>query len=122
MLATHGHTVLSEDETADDAVWVMDAPGMAALDALTAQRYTDLPRAAVILTDDPALPQQLARAGLRGWACLARDADAEQLELAVRSAEAGLVLLDLPFATTSLSPVATMSAPAYPAEALTPRE
>ncbi len=122
MLATHGHTVLSEDETADDAVWVMDAPGVAALDALTAQRYTDLPRAAVILSDDPTLPMQLARAGLRGWACLARDADAEQLDLAVRSAEAGLVLLDLPLAATSLSPAATLATPAIAAEALTPRE
>jgi DNA-binding NarL/FixJ family response regulator len=122
MLNTHGHTVLSEDESADDAVWVMDAPGLAALDALTAQRYTDLPRAAVILSDDPSLPIHLSRAGLRGWACLARDADAEQLDLAVRSAEAGLVLLDLPLAATSLSPATALSAPAVPAEALTPRE
>jgi DNA-binding NarL/FixJ family response regulator len=122
MLAAHGHTVLSDDETADDAVWVMDAPGVAALDALTAQRYTDLPRAAVILSDDPTLPMQLARAGLRGWACLARDADAEQLDLAVRSAEAGLVLLDLPLAATSLSPATTLATSAVAAEALTPRE
>lgn len=122
MLATHGHTVLSEDESADDTVWVMDSPGTAALDALTAQRYTDLPRAAVILSDDPTLPLVLARAGLRGWACLARDADAEQLDLAVRSVEAGLVLLDLPLAVTSLSPATTLSAPAPVAEPLTPRE
>ncbi|HET6317912.1 MAG TPA: response regulator transcription factor [Chloroflexota bacterium] len=122
MLASHGHAVLSDDEPSDDTVWVMDAPDLQALDALTAQRYTDLPRAAVILSDDPTLPIQLARAGLRGWACLARDADAEQLDLAVRSAEAGLVLLDLPLATTSLSPATTLAAPSPPVEALTPRE
>ena len=62
------------------------------------------------------------RAGLRGWACLARDVDAEQLDLAVRSAEAGLVLLDLPMAATSLAPATTLSAPAIAAETLTPRE
>jgi len=122
MLSSHGHTVFSDDESADDTVWVMDAPGIAALDALTAQRYTDLPRAAVVLSDDPTMPMQLARAGLRGWACLARDSDAEQLDLAVRSAEAGLVLLDLPMAATSLAPATTLSAPAIAAETLTPRE
>src|SRR5690349_5667622 len=101
MLATHGHTILAEDEADDSAVWVLDAPSTPALDALSAQRYTDSPRAAVVLSDDAALPMLLARAGLRGWACLPRDADAEQLDLAVRSAEAGLVLLDLPLAVTS---------------------
>jgi DNA-binding NarL/FixJ family response regulator len=122
MLASHGHTVLTEDDSDDAAVWVLDAPGAPALDALGAQRYTDQPRAAVILTDDTALPLLLARAGLRGWACLPRDADAEQLDLAVRSAEAGLVLLDLPLAVTSLSPVTALAAPAVQSEPLTPRE
>src|SRR6185295_12284217 len=111
MLAQHGHTIVGEDESDDSPVWVMDAPSIAALDALTAQRYTDLPRAAVILSDDPTLPLILSRAGLRGWACLARDVDADQLDLAVRSAEAGLVLLDLPIAATALAPAATMAAP-----------
>ncbi len=123
MLSQHSHTVLSEDDPDDAAVWLLDAPGVPALDALTAQRYTDLPRAAVILSDDPTLPVQLARAGLRGWACLPRDADAEQLDLAVRSAEAGLVLLDLPLAVTSLRPAAVLSSSApVQTEPLTPRE
>jgi two-component system nitrate/nitrite response regulator NarL len=122
MLNTHGHTVVSDDDSDDTAVWVMDAPGAPALDALTAQRYTDLPRAAVVLSDDPLLPLQLARAGLRGWACLARDADGEQLDLAVRSAEAGLVLLDLPVAASAFAPATTLSTPAVSAEPLTPRE
>src|SRR5215210_1289697 len=101
MLAAHGHSVVGDDESAEAAVWVLDAPGPAELDALTAQRYSDSPRAAVILSDEPAQPVQLARAGLRGWACLARDVDADQLDLAVRAADAGLVLLDLPVAAQS---------------------
>jgi DNA-binding NarL/FixJ family response regulator len=122
MLATRGHTVLSEEEADDHAVWVLDAPGTPALDALSAQRYTDMPRAAVVLSDEPALPLVLARAGLRGWACLPRDADAEQLDLAVRSAEAGLVLLDLPIAVTSLGPATALTGSAVQSEPLTPRE
>src|SRR6266852_8345447 len=103
MLSTHGHKVLAEEEAGDNSVWVLDDPSTQALDTLTAHRYSDSPRAAVVLSDDPSQPAQLARAGLRGWACLARDVDAEQLDLAIRSAEAGLVLLDLPLAATSLS-------------------
>jgi DNA-binding NarL/FixJ family response regulator len=122
MLTEHGHTVLSTDEPETNAVWLLDAPDLPALDALTAHRYSDLPRAAVILSDDPSMPAQLARAGLRGWACLARDADADQLDLAVRSAEAGLVLLDLPIAVNSLSLATTLAAPSTSTEPLTPRE
>lgn len=122
MLSTHGHTILSEDESGDAAVWVLDTPSTAALDALTAQRYSDSPRAAVVLTDEPGMPSQLARAGLRGWAVLARDVDGDQLDLAVRSAESGLVLLDLPFATTSLAVPATIGAPPQMSEPLTARE
>jgi two-component system nitrate/nitrite response regulator NarL len=101
---------------------VLDAPNAAALDALTSQRYSDSPRAAVILSDDPSQPAQLARAGLRGWACLARDVDAEQLDLAVRSAEAGLVLLDLPLAANSLALPVTIATPVPLSEPLTARE
>src|SRR5918911_4128298 len=122
MLAAHGHSVLAEDDPAEPGVWVIDAPDIETLDVLTARRYTDLPRAAVILSDDPGLPAQLARAGLRGWACLGRDVDADQLDLAVRSAEAGLVLLDLPLAATSLVPAATVAGPSASAEPLTARE
>jgi DNA-binding NarL/FixJ family response regulator len=122
MLASHGHTVLPPEEAADSTVWVLDAPSASTLDTLTAQRYSDSPRSAVVLSDDPSQPVQLARAGLRGWACLARDVDADQLDLAVRSAEAGLVLLDLPLAATSLTIPATIAAPAPPSEPLTARE
>ena len=59
---------------------------------------------------------------MRGWACLARDVDADQLDLAVRSAEAGLVLLDLPNATTSLALPASLTATAPLTEPLTARE
>jgi two-component system, NarL family, nitrate/nitrite response regulator NarL len=122
MLSTHGHTVVAEDEATDNTVWVLDAPNASALDALTAQRYSDTPRAAVILSDDPRQPAQLARAGLRGWACLARDVDAEQLDLAVRSAEAGLVLLDLPLAANSLALPATLATQVPLSDPLTARE
>ena len=120
MLGTHGHTVTTDEEQSETTVWLLDEPNTPALDALTAQRYSDSPRAAVILSDEPSMANQLARAGLRGWAVLSRDADADQLDLAVRSAEAGLVLLDLPVAATSLTvpaPVAVQSA-----EPLTARE
>src|SRR3984893_15553988 len=122
MLSVHGHTVLPEDESTDSTVWVLDAPGVQALDTLTAHRYSDAPRAAVILSDDPAQPAQLARAGLRGWACLARDVDADQLDLAVRSAEAGLVLLDLPLAATSLTMPVPLATRAPFTDPLTGRE
>src|SRR3979490_2258640 len=79
MLSTHGHTVVSEEEAGDISVWVLDDPRAPALDTLTAHRYSDSPRAAVVLSDDPSQPAQLARARLRGWACMARDADAHQL-------------------------------------------
>jgi len=120
MLGSNGHTVLGEEDQNEATVWILDEPNAPALDALTAQRYSDSPRAAVVLSDEPGRANQLARAGLRGWAVLARDADAEQLDLAVRSAEAGLVLLDLPVAATSLTapaPVAVQST-----EPLTARE
>jgi DNA-binding NarL/FixJ family response regulator len=122
MLTSHGHAVLSEEESTDSTVWVLDAPDTPALDALTTQRYSDSPRAAVVLTDEPGMPNQLARAGLRGWACLARDVDSDQLDLAVRSAEAGLVLLDLPIAATSLAVPATIGAAGQITEPLTARE
>src|SRR5882762_5195557 len=122
MLSTHGHTVLSEEEAGDNSVWVLDNPSAQALDTLTAHRYSDSPRAAVVLSDDPSQPAQLARAGLRGWACLGRDVDADQLDLAIRSAEAGLVLLDLPLAATSLNVPVPLATRAPLTEPLTARE
>jgi DNA-binding NarL/FixJ family response regulator len=122
MLSSHGHTVVSEEEASESTVWVLDAPTVPMFDALTAHRYSDTPRAAVVLSDEPGQPLLLAHAGLRGWACLARDVDAEQLDLAVRSAEAGLVLLDLPLAASSLALPATVATPVPLTEPLTPRE
>jgi two-component system, NarL family, response regulator YdfI len=122
MLGSRGHTVLTDDDPSEPGVVVLDAPDTVSIDALSARRYTDHPRAAVVLSDDPTWPAQLARAGLRGWACLARDVDADQLDLAVRSADAGMVLLDLPIAATSLSAGATVSAPATLTDPLTARE
>src|SRR5262245_4624605 len=122
MLTSRGHTVLSEEEATENTVWVLDAPNPPALDALTAHRYSDAPRPAVVLSDDMSQPAQLARAGLRGWACLARDADGDQLDLAVRSAEAGLVLLDVPRAVTSLAAAVAVAAPVPLSEPLTARE
>src|SRR5258708_40044784 len=121
MLSSSGHTVVAEDEVTEATVWVLDAPSIAALDALTVHRYSDSPRAAVVLTDDPGQPAQLARAGLRGWAALARDVDADQLDLAVRSAEAGLVVMDLPLAASSLAVMATIATPVPLTEPPTPR-
>jgi len=121
MLTSHGHTLVSEDDPAEATVWLLDEPNLPTLDALSASRYSDTPRAAVVLSDEVSMPAQLAKAGLRGWACLARDADGDQIDLAVRSADAGLVLLDLPLATTSLSaPVAV--AAVQGTEPLTARE
>lgn len=110
MLSAHGHALVPLETADDSAVWVVDAPTPAVLDRLTAHRYADIPRAAVVLSDDARQPVQLATAGLRGWACLGRDVDAEQLDLAVRSADAGLVLLDLPIAASTIASAAALSA------------
>jgi DNA-binding NarL/FixJ family response regulator len=120
MLGSHGHTVISEDDPAEATVWLLDEPNPPALDTVTAQRYSDSPRAAVVLSDEAGMASQLARAGLRGWAVLARDVDADQLDLAVRAAEAGLVLLDLPVAATSLTSLAPVAVQST--EPLTARE
>ena len=119
LLGEHGHTVVGEDAADEAAVTLLDAPDQATLDGLAGRRYTDAPRAAVVLADDPILPLQLARIGLRGWACLARDVDAAELDLAVRAADAGLVLLGLALAANTFNPVpAARGTP----EPLTPRE
>jgi DNA-binding NarL/FixJ family response regulator len=122
MLAEHGHLAVAEEDADDGAVWLLDAPDLPALDTLTARRYSDLPRAAVVLTDEPGVAAVLARAGLRGWACLARDADAAELDLAIRAADAGLVLLDLPLASATVTLPAVTAATREASEPLTPRE
>jgi DNA-binding NarL/FixJ family response regulator len=122
MLADLGHLVVPEEAAGEGAVWVLDAPDQQALDALRAQRYTDQPRAAVVLADDQAVAAQLAHAGLRGWACLGRDSGPEELDLAVRAAEAGLVLLDLPTTVTTIPAGMPGGARREPSEPLTARE
>ena len=126
MLAEHGHRVASEGEALDGAVWVIDAPDGPALEALIGGRDGDLPRAVVVLTDDPTTVARLAHAGLRGWACLGRESDADELDLAVRAADLGLALLDLPTAAATVPATAVTVASATsrptPAEPLTPRE
>ena len=123
MLADRGHRVAAEGEALENVVWVIDAPDQTALDWLIAEPAGDLPRAIVVLTDDPAMAARLAHAGLRGWACLGRDSGADELDLAVRAAEAGLALLELPIAAAGWAttpPAAGTLAPG--AEPLTPRE
>lgn len=123
MLREAGHDgVPADDPAASTAVQVLDQPDQAALDALLARRYSEQPAALVVLTDDRTMPSILARGGLRGWACLTRDATTEDLDLAVRAAEGGLVLLDLPTASLAIGePPAVGSHPAG-FEPLTPRE
>lgn len=122
MLTATGHTVVAEEDASDATVWILDVPSVATLDTLAAHRYSDTPRAAVVLSDDASQPAQLARAGLRGWAALGRDVDGDQLDLAVRAADAGLVLLDFPIAATSLAAPSPLSTPPVASEALTARE
>lgn len=103
MLAEAGHEVVREIGAAveDGAVWVVDDPGGAALLA-TGSLPDDQPL--VVLTDDPSVATRLAARGGRGWSCLPRDVAPEDLDLAVRAAEAGLVLLDLPIASRVVGP------------------
>lgn len=118
MLSEHRHVVVAEAAAPDDAVWVVDGVDQDTLDLLHAHRYTDLPRAVVVLSDDPTAASGLARAELRGWACLGRDCAAEDLALAVQAADRGFVLLDRPTAAASIPVAARVSG----AETLTPRE
>lgn len=120
LLAEHGHEVVPVEQADEAAVYLLDAPEQPAVDGLAARRYSDMPRAAVVLSDDPLMTAQLAQAGLRGWACLGRDADGTELDLAVRAAEAGLVLLGLPVAANTLAPPPAGARAS--AEPLTPRE
>lgn len=99
MLTAAGHRVLGADEPADPGVWVVDlaagAPVPAALSR--AQKRWGL----VVLSDHPELWTRLVRAHLAGWALLPPDVDTDDLDLAVRAAEAGLVLFGHPAAAAS---------------------
>lgn len=103
MLADRGHQVVPEEQADESTVWVLDQPDRETLERLAAHRSRELPRAGVALADDAGLAATLAQTGLRGWACLGRDSGADELDLAVRAADAGLVLLDLPTAATAIS-------------------
>lgn len=124
MLAEHGHHVVGADQADESAVWLLDAPSASALDGLLHGR-SDPPPCAVVLADDPEVAHALTAARLRGWACLSRDAGAAELDLAVRAAEAGLVLMDLPATAQVARPRAGALAATTPSgalESLTPRE
>lgn len=125
MLTEQHHRVVAEEQAGEGAVWVLDDPDPDLVDRLGPAPGADLPRAAVILTDDAGVAARLARAGLPGWACLGRDAGVAELDLAVRAAAAGLVLLDLPI-LAALAAGAPPATPPNPAgvlrEPLTPRE
>jgi DNA-binding CsgD family transcriptional regulator len=92
-LAATGHQVLSRDDPTEPGVWVVDqaAPGPLSA-ALAGPGVFGL----VMLADDPRLWARLPLANLIGWALLPVDADATNLDLAVRGAEAGLVVLGHP--------------------------
>lgn len=122
MLADHGHTLVADADAPDSSVWVVDSPDERTLVSLAVRRYTDVPRAAVALVEEAGVAAALAAAGLRGWACLGRDASAEDLDLAVRAADAGLVLLDLPTASAAVQPGSPAHARPAPTDMLTPRE
>lgn len=121
MLGEHGHEVADRADGSGQ-VWVLDDPDLSRLGPLLDEaRAGDEPSAVVVLSDDPSVARVLADAGLRGWACLGRDAEAADLDLAVRAANGSLVLLDRPTAARALTPPAAEKAPDS-SHLLTPRE
>lgn len=92
MLSEHGHRLIGPDEPMPATVWVVDLPDDGPLEAvLTAATSTV---GLVVLSDDPRVVGRLTGSRPAGWACLPRDVDAMDLDLAVRATEAGHVLLD----------------------------
>src|SRR5438094_9946320 len=94
LLLLHGHELVSPDGRQDLSVWVVDVVDDGPLPALLAA--LDRTSGLVVLSDDPSVPGRVARARPAGWACLARDPSGPDLDLAVRAAEAALVLFDGP--------------------------
>src|SRR5437016_6388200 len=94
LLVMHGHQIVSPDGRQDLSVWVVDLADDGPLPALLAA--LDRTSGLVVLSDDPTVPGRVARARPAGWACLARDPSGLDLDLAVRAAEAALVLFDGP--------------------------
>jgi DNA-binding NarL/FixJ family response regulator len=122
MLVQAGHLVMAPEDAPSEAVWLLDAPPPDLLASLAQCDDAAAPRAAVVLAGSPEVASMLAHLGLRGWACLPRDSGALEIDLAVRAADAGLALLDLPSASTAISPLSVHPAVEPPIEALTPRE
>jgi DNA-binding NarL/FixJ family response regulator len=94
LLMTHGHQVVTSDQTIAPSVWLVDLVDDGPLPALFAAlgRTCGL----VVLSDDPTVVGRVARARPAGWACLARDPSGPDLDVAVRAAEVALVLVDAP--------------------------
>jgi DNA-binding NarL/FixJ family response regulator len=122
MLVQAGHLVAAPEAAPSDAVWLLDAPDPAVLQSFAHQHEDEPPFAAVVLTDDSVVATYLAHAGLRGWACLARDSGAMEIDLAVQAADAGLALLDLPAAAVTVAATPSPASAAPLIEALTARE
>jgi DNA-binding NarL/FixJ family response regulator len=118
MLAAYGHTVAHVEDAPADAVWVVDLTNPRELDELLARADPAGPPAVVALADDARLAHRLVSAGLRGWACLPRDVDARDLDLAVRAADAGFALLEAQRLIAGFQPPAME----LPENILTPRE
>jgi NarL family two-component system response regulator YdfI len=78
----------------------------------------------VVLGGDPRTGTALAGAALPGWACLLKDADAEEVAASVRAVAAGLVVLDRRLAPLLADAFARPPRPhpTIPDEALTARE
>lgn len=100
MLASRGHFVLEGDADGSplSAVWVLDAPSSGALSELRVGAADERPNGLVVLTDDALVAAEVPRLARGGWACLPREADQDDLDLAVRGADAGLAVLDLALA------------------------
>ncbi len=90
-LRAHGHQILADWQPAEGAVWVVDLPDGGPVEAVIIA--TTAPQALVVLTNDLSVVDRVIRAHRMGYACLPRELDSSELDLAVRAAEAGLVLL-----------------------------
>ena len=124
ILAQGGHVVVPGEVAPASCVWLLDGPDSTALQVMASRCEAAPPPAAVVLIDDPSWAGRMGSLGLRGWACLGRESTPEEIDLAVRAADAGLVLMDLPSAARSmLRAVGARGPGAAPlVEALSPRE
>lgn len=93
LLTQAGHVPADPEAVSGEAVWVLDIPADTPLDIARAEAPEE-GRAFVLLVDRVEDGLAYAQGASAGWACLPRDSDAEDLDLAVRAAAAGLVLLD----------------------------